>query len=287
MISVIICSRSQKIPEELSNNIESTINCEFEWVIIDNSKRNLTIFEAYNIGIERSKGAILCFMHDDILIHTMDWGNTLLKLFQTSDRIGLIGVAGSVIKTKAPSAWTDCKEEQKIISIVQHFPNKDKEHWNNGFENQSLVEVVAIDGVFMAMRRDSRFRMNEDLKGFHNYDLNVSLEYKKYGYEIMVTNQVLIEHFSIGNMNRDWVVSTASIHQLYKHMLPLCVGKSVLERALEIENTKIFILKSIRFSEFKLAISAWMDLLILHPFVVLNLKFLLKNLQYLIIRKSP
>lgn len=74
MISLIICSRTPTISEELSTNIAETIGCEYELVVIDNSKNEFSIFSAYNEGVKRSNGDVLCFMHDDILFRTLNWG---------------------------------------------------------------------------------------------------------------------------------------------------------------------------------------------------------------------
>jgi hypothetical protein len=52
----------------------------------------------------------------------------------------------------------------------------------SGFEMCSNIdiEVVVVDGIFM--EKNSRLRFSSEMKGFHNYDLNISFEYKKNGY---------------------------------------------------------------------------------------------------------
>ena len=67
MISIIICCRIQTINKDLSENIKNTVGCDYELIVIDNSQNSYSIFEAYNLGIERSNGDYLCFIHDDIL----------------------------------------------------------------------------------------------------------------------------------------------------------------------------------------------------------------------------
>ena len=57
--------------------------------------------------------------------------------------------------------------------------------------------------------------------GFHNYDLNIAIETKNKNYKICVTNQILIEHFSIGNLNKEWVQSIISTHKYYSKYLPM------------------------------------------------------------------
>jgi hypothetical protein len=119
MLSVIICSRESNISSSLTDNIDRTIGCVYELIVIDNSDAKYSIFEAYNIGIKKSKSGFLCFLHDDILIHTEDWGVKLKNIFKENKNVGLIGVAGSKIKTKMPSAWWDCPKEMRAINFIQ------------------------------------------------------------------------------------------------------------------------------------------------------------------------
>ena len=265
MISIIICSRLQKISADLSANIKNTIGCDYELIVIDNSENKYSIFEAYNLGLESSKGEFICFIHDDIFIHTNGWGNNLQRIFNEDPKIGLIGVAGAKIKTKMPSACWDCPEDQKVINIIQHFPNKEKEKWFIGFDDASIKEVVAIDGVFMASRKDDKIHFNENLKGFHNYDLNISFEYLKYGYKILVTNKILLEHFSLGTINESWINSTYTIHNFYKTLLPLDCHQNKINKKLEVSNAIIFINECLKFNKYKEAYSVWLQLFLLKP----------------------
>lgn len=105
MISIIICSRTSVISDNLLDNILLTIGADHELIVIDNSENKYSIFEAYNIGINKSKGEIVCFIHDDINFLTLNWGGILIEIFNENKKVGLIGVAGAKSKTKMPSAW--------------------------------------------------------------------------------------------------------------------------------------------------------------------------------------
>jgi hypothetical protein len=277
MISIIICSRTQIINKDLSENIKNTVGCDYELVVIDNSENRYSIFEAYNLGIDKSKGEYLCLMHDDILFHTMGWGNVLQTIFNKNQQIGLIGVAGAKSKTKMPSLWWSCPKEDKITSIIQHIPNRATERWNSGFEKESLVEVVAIDGVFMALRKDNSIRFNPEMKGFHNYDLNLSFECKKLNYKIMVTNEILIEHFSLGTIKEEWVESAYQLYLLYKNILPLNFEKNKRNKKQEIFNGKWFINECLKFKKYKIALVIWVELFYLNPFLLYHVIYWKNN----------
>lgn len=264
-ISIIICSREKQISKNLTENIKNTVGCDFELIVIDNSENQYSIFEAYNLGIEKSIGEYICFIHDDILLHTQDWGTSIAHIFENDPKIGLVGVAGSKVKTKMPSAWWDCPEDQKVINIIQHFPNKEEEKWELGFEDTSNKEVVVIDGVFMAARKNDRVHFNENLKGFHNYDLNISFEYKKNGYKIIVTNEILVEHFSLGKQEQTWLQSVYEIHKLYKSTLPLEIQKSKINKSLEVTNAIKFINECLKYEKMKMALLCWIQLFYLKP----------------------
>lgn len=273
MISIIICSRNKTINNDFIENIKSTIGCAYELIVIDNSQNQYSIFEAYNLGIEKSSGEFSCFIHDDVFFHTYGWGTIINRIFSENQDVGLIGVAGAKIKTKMPSAWWDCAENQKVIHIIQHFPNREKKKWNFGFENEQNTEVVAIDGVFMVMRNDKQIRFEDKMKGFHNYDLNISFEYIKKGYKIVVTNEVLIEHFSLGTLNEAWVRSTHKIHDIYIKLLPLGSREKLLSKNIEVANAKRFIDESLKYSLNTIAISVWMQLFRLNPISKYHYRF--------------
>jgi hypothetical protein len=269
MISIIICSRELGITPHLSANIATTIGFEYELIVIDNSENKYSIFQAYNKGIEQSKSEILCFIHDDILFHSKNWGKKLIEIFKSDAKIGLVGVAGSKVKTKAPSGWWNSPHELKQINIIQHLETGEVERWEYGLDNDVLLEeVVAIDGVFMAIKRDENILFDTTLKGFHNYDLNISLLYKVKGYKVMVTKEIVIEHFSNGNINKSWYLSTQRFHDKNKQYLPLITddlkGNFDLKK-LEFYNGVKFIYYSLNFGFIFNIVSRWFRLLLINP----------------------
>lgn len=283
MISIIICSRSNDINNILDENIKDTIGSNYEMIVIDNSANKYSIFEAYNLGIEKSIGKYLCFIHDDIRFKTKGWGNVVQRVFRKNQQIGLLGVAGTKIKTRMPSGWWNCPKEYKEINILQHLPNKKIEKWNYGFKDGSISEVVAIDGVFMVMKKDMNIFFNTDLKGFHNYDLNICFECINEGHKIVVTNEILIEHFSNGNINKSWYGSTMKVHNIYNKSLPLISGdinKNDL-KFLEIKNGFNFLKYCLSFGFQSGLIKLWLILFQLKPFSKIHFvifKICIKNI---------
>lgn len=276
MISIIVCSRNASRADELRQNIMRTAGIKYELIIIDNSGNRYDIFEAYNIGIAQSTGELLCFLHDDIIIHSANWGITITRIFNQIPNIGLLGIAGSKIKTQMPSAWWHCPKELEAVNILQHMPNGEVQKWERGFKKANLEEVAVIDGVFMVMRKSSGFSFNPQLKGFHCYDLDISIACKRGGWSVWVTNEVLIEHLSLGTINQPWYKSTLKLHRIYRKTLPLWSSdfsdKSVLKKA-EFNNGKKIALELVDFGYFTSAFAIWLKLIYSMPFSSFHIKF--------------
>ncbi|UWY28611.1 glycosyltransferase family protein [Flavobacterium sp. TR2] len=221
MISIIICSKDLNLFSQIQKSIKETIGViAYEIIRIDNSIKNLSITKAYNIGINKSKYEYLVFVHEDVLFHTINWGKILVNIFNLNPKIGLMGVAGTKYKSKYPSAFWHTKEDFLNINLIQHYPHKPTSHFKLGFNENHVEKVVAIDGVFIALKKSIGVHFNEEIIGFHCYDLGISIDVLDVGHHIVVTDQILIEHFSIGNTNLDFINGVIKFHDLYKKKLP-------------------------------------------------------------------
>lgn len=195
MISVIICSRENYISEHLIKNINETIGCDFELIVIDNSKKAYDIFSAYNEGVQRAKGDILCFCHDDILFRSENWGMAIQRIL--ADRsIGAIGVIGTHFLPAAPMYWWSSPY------ISQYSINNDngkvRLHDIRNYFHGNLADVVAVDGVcfFIPKSLFSFVRFDDDtFDGFHVYDMDICMQVQKLGKRVCVTDVLTIEHF--------------------------------------------------------------------------------------------
>lgn len=196
MISIVICSRTSNLPVELRQNIAETTGCDYELVVIDNTESRYTIFAAYNEGIRRSKGDVLCFMHEDVLFRTTDWGNIINNHFKEDQTIGLVGFAGTHFLPDTPMYWysspfvsqRNLNNDQGVVE--EHF----HEEW---FGERNFIEVVAVDG-FCFFARKNLFRSiafdEETYKGFHLYDMDICMQVINAGFKVCLCRDVLIEH---------------------------------------------------------------------------------------------
>lgn len=233
MLSIVICSKNKEVCDQLVANINQTIGIPFELEIITGVE---SITQAYESGLTKSIGEFCLFLHEDVLFHTKDWGKSLVDHFNSNPSLGLLGVAGAKAHSFIPSAWWDCSENDKVIRILQHKPGGQTEDQDQGFGKDKLVEVAVIDGVFMALRKEVGAHFDQTLTGFHGYDLDLSLAVQEKGFKVAVTQDVVVEHFSLGNLHLGWLTTLFHVHRRYKHLLPMAIGDSESSLFQEIRN---------------------------------------------------
>lgn len=232
MISIIICSRTTELSNSLIDNISCTIGSDYELIGIDNSINQYSIFSAYNEGIRRSHGEILCFMHDDIIFHSYDWGRLIEEQFNIDENnnIGIIGILGGHIISTNNRSWMGTLYRSGDI-IQSYYDNKGIKH---SFESKSpnifpfhnnLLDVSVIDGLLFFAKKEifNQIKFDEQFYGhcFHAYDIDISMQCWDAGYRVCVTNQLEVEHLSRGNLNQFWHEAMHLFSEKWKDDLPL------------------------------------------------------------------
>ena len=228
MISIIICSRNEDITNELKLNIQTTIGVDYELIVIDNSKNKYSIFSAYNKGVKEAKYPFLCFMHEDILYHTNEWGKKAI-CHLTNPQVGIIGVAGGHFMPNSPAGWFS--SDLSTINIIQsYYENGIKTTYHDkkfDYLERETIEVVAVDGVWFCMPKSLFTSISFDdknFKGFHCYDLDICLQARSTGNKVLVVTDILLEHFSGGKTNNEWIENSIIIHNKWKQYLPQIAG---------------------------------------------------------------
>ena len=105
MFSIIVCSIRPDEAERLRKNIEATIGVPFEFIAYDNRGTGKGICQVYNECAENARYDNLCFVHEDVEFATENWGKLIAEKLSEKD-CGVIGFAGSTIKSKAYSGWS-------------------------------------------------------------------------------------------------------------------------------------------------------------------------------------
>jgi len=245
MISIIICSRNSKIATALAANIEATIGVEYEIVTVDNSENKHSIFSAYNYGLSQSIYPYLCFVHEDVLFKTNNWGVKLINHLNV-EKCGIVGVAGGKIATNVPAQWSN---EKRYIHIIQHYKKaKTNNYLMEPNEGDILAEsVVFVDGVFFSMLRDlfSVIKFDENFEGFHSYDYDISIQSIVAGFNNYVVYDVLLEHFSEGFKDKRYYENLIRVYKKWINQLPLLTPDIREDKSIEIKNIELSRLKKL------------------------------------------
>lgn len=236
MISIIISTRKdQSALKGIIENFSTTIGVEYEFIFIENNGK-YSLCEAYNIGVEKAQFDYFCFVHDDILTKSENWGNRLISLIENDDSIGLIGVAGTKFKSTYPSGWGQSPYLSqfnkghifsKLVGQNENYFNFDKKTTPN-----KIDDVVCLDGVFLFTKREVFHSCRFDdkmLTNFHGYDIDFSLQIYFQSYRIIVDRELLLIHHSGGNYSTQYTQANRLISKKWKAKLPVATNDTNLK----------------------------------------------------------
>jgi len=225
MFSIIVCSISPERLAALQQNIAKTIGTPFEMIAYDNRKDSRPIATVYNECAAKSNYPYLLFVHEDVEFKTSNWGLILAEKLQ-EDTCGVIGFAGSSIKSHSYSGWPQPLKGSKIVHVWQH-QNKDSPYFWHENISAPFTPCITVDGLALFLQRriwkENPFD-EKKLHGFHCYDIDLSLtvaqKYKNY-----ICGCVEIDHFSLGNFSRTWYAEVVRMHRnKWRAFLPLSIG---------------------------------------------------------------
>jgi hypothetical protein len=200
----------------------------WELILVDNTILKKGITEVYNTGAAQAKYDILCFVHEDVLFRTNDWGRKIAGYFENDADLGLVGVAGSKYKSRAYSGWFTGLAEMDCSNIF-HMDRQQNEQriYSNPDGATSLVSTVTTDGVFIctSKRAWKEVRFNDQLlKGFHLYDIDFSFSVSM-KYKVAVTYEIDIVHLTTGgDFGNVWIDETIKWHNIHFPYLPKSIA---------------------------------------------------------------
>ncbi|MCX6235106.1 MAG: glycosyltransferase [Bacteroidetes bacterium] len=243
MLSIIICSKNPTISPELEKNILETTGVDYELIIIDNSRNEYSIFASYNEGIHKSKFPYLCFVHDDVLFKTENWGKLVCRHL-SDETVGVIGIAGGDIATRIPGPWSISGQAKSFIQSDKSKKRKTVFDLAQKSQRSLKQEVVLLDGVWLCMRHNIFEKIMFDDKtfdGFHAYDYDICIQAKLKGYKNFVVYDIIIEHFSWGIRNKDWVINLLKVFTKWQPFLPVTLNNYSKEEIQKLETKNFYL----------------------------------------------
>lgn len=227
MISIIICNKKAILDAAIEKNIHDTIGVDYEVISIDNSRGQYSIFKAYNEGVAKAKGDILCFMHDDIIFRSNNWGKVVETAFAIDSDLGALGVAGGHFMPDCPCSWSTCKTTSFHVWQTNHDGSATEYGCTDYADDKRLVEVASLDGLWMCIRRDlfDAIRFDDQtFTGFHCYDSDICMQIVALGKRIKVTFDIDIEHRSNGACNQQYYDNLELWYKKWHTSLPVSRG---------------------------------------------------------------
>lgn len=218
MISIVVCSIDLSMFNRFSKSLSETIGVPFELIKIENKTEKLSISEAYNNGALNARFDYLVFIHEDIVFHTLNWGQNLVWYFETLNNPGLLGIAGNSYQPLSPSDWWGTLDRTRHFNYIKNGRNGD--HSSGILVKSNDIhpkKVYCIDGIFLALKKNvfSKFKFDEELKGFHGYDTSLSLRISENFDNYFIPN-ILLEHFSNGDITKEYWINTILACKKYK-----------------------------------------------------------------------
>jgi hypothetical protein len=223
MISVIICSIQPELLSDLEKNVSQTIGVPFEILHIDNRTYKKGICQVYNELAAKARFPYVCFLHEDIILKTQNWGKNIENIFVEDADIALIGIAGCKYKSAYFSGWFSNVKELDCANYIHQYKNRIENVYLAPEKSSDEEEVVCVDGVFICCLKEAwqNIMFNDSLlKGFHFYDIDFSLRVSQH-YKIVVTYDINLVHITGGgDYGNAWIDTAILYHQSMKSLLP-------------------------------------------------------------------
>jgi hypothetical protein len=200
-VSIVVCSIDAGKFARVSANYRSLFAGRAIEIVGIHDARSLA--EGYTRGIAQSRGTRLILSHDDIEILTPDFAARLQHHLADFDLVGIAGTTRLV-----GGKWAAAGDPYVFTLVTSPDPEA------GGYQTMMLgggplvvPGIAALDGVFMALRREVAAAIPFDAEtfdGFHLYDLDFSFRAHRAGFRLAVCRDIVLIHESTGSYDSGW-----------------------------------------------------------------------------------
>jgi len=222
--SFIIASHQPALARECVNSIRESIGTGHQFIVIDTRPEKLSIFQAYDLGVEEARYSLLCFIHEDAKILSAGYWIRDVEKYMADPKVGVLGVAGSKDLTGTGRWWEGMGQPggNRLSGMAVHTTEGGT--WSNSYGQ--FDQVLVLDGLCLILKKS----LYEELKGFHYkgmpayegfdfYDIDLTFRAHLAGYKNYAI-PLLIEHQSIGTQKETWFKNKDLFVAKYKEHLP-------------------------------------------------------------------
>ena len=228
MISLVVCSIRPEQLARLKESVAGTIGVPHEWIVIDNRGSGKGICQAYNEGAAKALYPFILFVHEDVTFDQPGWGERAIANFNNDAELGLVGVAGSTVKSRSFSGWYTGDARYDRFRLRHAGPSHVEDLYQLPDPATAVFPVVCLDGVFLLMRKSvwELIPFNaQTIKGFHFYDIDLSLRVAQ-RFKVGVMSSVGLVHHTAagGDYGNRWIQEAIDFHRRWQGQLPRSVA---------------------------------------------------------------
>jgi glycosyltransferase involved in cell wall biosynthesis len=216
-VSIVICSIDTTKFQKVTDNYRRLYAGKSIEIIGIHDAQSLA--DGYNRGIAQARGELLILSHDDIEILTPDFAARIEHHLGEFELVGLAGTSKLVV-----GKWIGAGDPY-VFALIS-FPVTDGGGYGTVLLGGGPVVVPAIqalDGVFMAMRRNVADAVAFDALSFdhfHLYDLDFSFRAYLTGFKLAVCRDIVLIHDSDGTFDQVWAQYKIRFEAKHRAHLP-------------------------------------------------------------------
>lgn len=194
--------------KEFEEHVKKTIGIKDYELIFYINPGTHSLTELYNKGLKDSKNKYVLFCHNDIKYLKSGWGKRYIHHLEYKD-FGIIGHAGTTKLTDSGRWWDN---SHLMVGQVWHQHTDEQSgktmKWESRYSGNfgyEVIETINLDGLAFCINKDKiKVNFDENIKGFHFYDLDFTLANHLAGVNVGVMFENPILHKSIGMTNEQW-----------------------------------------------------------------------------------
>ncbi|MGL4772507.1 MAG: glycosyltransferase family protein, partial [Clostridium sp.] len=140
-----------------------------------------SITSGYNDGIKNARGKYKVYLHQDVYITNPYFIRDTLKVFESDENIGLIGLAGSKLTSNDGVWWNS----PLTFGIVYEIRTAGLKILEFKMATSLYEEVDIVDGLLMMTQYDIPWRADV-FDGWHYYDASQCMEFKRANKKVVI-----------------------------------------------------------------------------------------------------
>lgn len=199
LTSVVVCSIRPPMLERARQSLAQAFG-DAAWELVHVADAR-SLCEGWTRGLDRARGEVVLFCHDDIALACDRLGERLAGALARHD---VVGVAGSTRLAGPNWAWPGAPHAH---GWVAHMRAGELLAGAYALDGPEIAGIESLDGVFMAMRRETATAIGFDadaFDGWHLYDTDFCWRARRAGLRLAVRCDLGLVHSSESGFGAAW-----------------------------------------------------------------------------------